>query len=105
MIRCIDANGTVLRWPRKEKDRQAVMAHLVSFFAPNIHFTEKEVNKILQAHHSFGDWALLRRELFERGFLERNPEKGIYWRKPNKLNSVVISRKSNQLIRRDCGCL
>lgn len=91
MIHYIDASGTVVRWPRKEKDRQAVMVHLASFFSPDIHFTEKEVNKILQAHHSFGDWALLRRELFERGFLDRHPEKGVYWRKLNKSNSTAIN--------------
>lgn len=76
MSHCIDPNGVVTRWPRKEKDRQAVLGHLVQFFTPDVKYTEKEVNEILKVHHSFQDWALLRRELFERGFLDRKSNPG-----------------------------
>ena len=42
-------------------------------------YSEREVNDLLKAHHTFGDWALLRRELFESRRLDRNPRLGQYW--------------------------
>ena len=45
-------------------------------------YTEKEVNAILNRCHTFEDWALLRRELFERGYLNRERDGSTYWRTP-----------------------
>ena len=36
-------------------------------------YRELEVNAILKGWHGFSDWALLRRELFERRLLDRTP--------------------------------
>jgi hypothetical protein len=40
------------------------------------------VNEVLRRHHAFGDWALLRRELFEAGLLARTRDGARYWRPP-----------------------
>jgi hypothetical protein len=36
-------------------------------------YSEREVNEVLNAHHSFGDHCLLRRELIEMKLLARTP--------------------------------
>ena len=69
MSALIDANGVVARWPRKQQERQAVLDHLAGKFEAGRIYGEGEVNEILRRFHSFGDWALLRRELFENGRL------------------------------------
>ena len=43
-------------------------------------YTEKEVNEVLNNSHTFGDAALLRRELFEKKFLDRELDGRKYWK-------------------------
>lgn len=75
----IDPNGVVTRWPKKRAEREMVLNHLARLFEPGRVYAEAEVNELLRANHAFEDWALLRRELFEAGVLNRDPRKGIYW--------------------------
>lgn len=85
MADLITAARIISRWPRKNADKEKVLRYLAAKFEPERLYPEKEVNAILNAHHNFGppyfqDCALLRRELFDRGFLNRDPAKGIYWK-------------------------
>ena len=75
----IDAEGIVTRWPKKRAERERVLAHLAGLFVPDRIYAEAEVNALLRSRHTFEDWALLRRELFEAGWLDRDPRKGTYW--------------------------
>lgn len=79
MTALIDANGIVTRWPRKAADKEVVLNHLLRHFDENRRYFEKEVNELLKELHTFGDWALLRRELYETGRLDRDPRAGLYW--------------------------
>jgi hypothetical protein len=79
MTALFDKAGKVARWPSKAAERKEVLDWLAAFFEPGRVYAEREVNDILNAHHTFGDWALLRRELFESRRLERNPRLGHYW--------------------------
>lgn len=79
MTALIDADGRVTRWPRKAADKDLVLTHLVSHFERDRRYSEKEVNELLKALHTFGDWALLRRELFDTGRLGRDPGLSVYW--------------------------
>ena len=81
MTALMDANGIVLRWPRRSAERLAVLDHLARKFEAGRVYSEKEVNQRLNEFHSFGDWAMLRRELFAGGWLDRNPRTGQYWLK------------------------
>ncbi len=78
--RFLDREGRVTVYPAARKDRLEVLAYLAERFEPGRLFTEREVNENLRRHHAFGDWALLRRELFDEGFLGRDPDGGRYWR-------------------------
>jgi len=68
-------------WPfRKHRDKQLlVLEYLASKFEVGRDYSEKEVNEILNLHHTFGDPALLRRELFMKRLLDRAPDGGRYW--------------------------
>ena len=81
----IDASGKLVRWPRKESNKKIAIEHLADFFTSDRIYSEKEVNNVLREAHSFQDWALLRRELFERGFLDRDARSGRYCRKGNHI--------------------
>lgn len=69
----------VKRWPKKNHEKQFVLEHLQSRFAREKRYPEKDVNAILQQWHLFNDHALLRREMFERGLMNRTRDGREYW--------------------------
>ncbi|MDX1995432.1 MAG: DUF2087 domain-containing protein [bacterium] len=79
----LDAEGRVTRWPTRKgtfADQELVLAYLATKFEAGKVYTEREVNDVLRQYHTFEDWALLRRELFERGYLNREKNGSLYWR-------------------------
>ena len=69
----------VKRWPKKNCEKQFVLEYLQSKIARETRMPEKEVNAILQEWHLFDDHALLRREMFERGLMNRTRDGREYW--------------------------
>lgn len=80
----LDDEGRVTRWPtRKNKsDQDLVLAYLATFFEPDKSYNEREVNELLKQQHTFEDWAMLRRELFSRGHVNREKDGSAYWVTP-----------------------
>ena len=76
----LDADGKVRSMPKRKTDRVLVLAHLAEYFELDHSYSEPEVNAILKAANTFGDHVLLRRELFDHGFLVRNPDGSDYQR-------------------------
>jgi hypothetical protein len=70
--RFLDIDNRVTVWPKKQKDKEVVIAYLAGKFDFGQSYHETTVNEMLKQWHTFSDWALLRRELFERGYLNRN---------------------------------
>lgn len=70
--RFLDSQGLVKQWPKKSADKRLVLSYLAAKFELGHSYHEREVNEILKKWHTFGDWALLRRELFEQGYFNRN---------------------------------
>jgi hypothetical protein len=70
--RFLDNDGLVNIWPKKQADKELVIAYLSSKFEFNHSYNELEINDFLKKWHTFNDWSLLRRELFERGYFDRN---------------------------------
>ncbi len=60
-----------------------VLEYLASKFEAGWEYSEKEINAILDQNHTFGDPAMLRRELFMKKLLDRAPDGSRYW-KPDK---------------------
>jgi len=76
--RFLDDHGRLQQWPSKQPDKMLALAYLAAKFDFDQAYTETEVNELLKQWHTFSDWPLLRRELFERGFLDRNTDGSNY---------------------------
>ena len=84
LAKLLDPRGRVTRWPSLRRNgrkvQQQVLAYLVTKFEIEKRYSEREVNAILKQYHTFSDWALLRRELYDWGYLERTRNGSAYWR-------------------------
>ena len=83
MSKLINEFDEIIRWSKKPSVKKIVINWLSKKFNGEIKYSEKEVNEILDRHHSFNDSALLRRELISRKFLSRKDDGSEYW-KTNK---------------------
>ena len=63
------------RIPMSRKKRDVILTFLAGRFELGRRYTEKEVNEIIKRHHE--DYATLRRELINGGWMER--ENSVYW--------------------------
>jgi predicted transcriptional regulator len=70
--------GRLLAFPAQMKKLEAVLRFIVKAFAPNQHYSEKQVNEILLQYNE--DTAQLRRSLVEFGLMQREGGGGAYWR-------------------------
>ena len=77
----IDSNGKFDRFPgKRQKKAQALMLEfLAAKFDAGKKYTEKEVNEILNQHHSFNDPATLRRMMFGSRLINRTLDGKAYW--------------------------
>ena len=82
MNELINKLDQIERWPKKPIDKERVISFLSSKFQLSIKYSEKDVNQIIDRHHTFNDTPLLRRELIGRGCLCRKDDGSEYW-KPN----------------------
>jgi DNA-binding transcriptional ArsR family regulator len=71
----------LIELPLKGKKLQIVLQRLAAPFKDGARYTEHEVNEIMTRFHP--DYATLRRELINHGYLAR--EKGIYWKTTREL--------------------
>jgi hypothetical protein len=75
----LNANGQLTQYPSKRRPKILSLFYLASKFEAGRQYTEKEVNEVLKAWHTFEDWAMLRRDLYDRRFMGRAPAAGVYW--------------------------
>jgi hypothetical protein len=68
----------IIELPAGPKRMQALLRWLVQRFEPGRRYPERELNEIIKRHHP--DFATLRRELVDAGFMAR--EREVYWRLP-----------------------
>ena len=66
--------------PAKRKKLMAVLRWLAAQFQPDVQYSERQVNDILTRYHE--DYAGLRRDLVDFGFLRRERDGGKYWLTP-----------------------
>ena len=71
-------DGRLEAIPTQQKKLLAVLRYVIREFDLGVHYSEKQVNEILGRFHE--DYARLRRELFEFGFMGREGGGGNYWR-------------------------
>jgi hypothetical protein len=75
-----DAEGLLVRWPAKLGHQTQCLWVLWSRLPARQSFAEKAISARLEALHRFGDSALLRRELFDGGWVSRTPDGSDYRR-------------------------
>jgi hypothetical protein len=78
----IDREGRLTQWPAKRSLQLVALDYLSSKFEGKM-YTESEVNNLLNQWHTFGDPALLRREMYEIGHLNRLKDGAEYWPTPH----------------------
>jgi len=72
--RIMDPDGRIIRWPKKQTEQSAVLASIAQYFAEDVRYSEQEVNELILQHITFADYALIRRELFDKGYLDRTAD-------------------------------
>ena len=80
-----DNDGKLKVWPGKPDKKEAVIKWLADKFEAGREYSEKEVNEIIKLNNSIGDHPLLRRELCDRGYLNRLPNGSKYRRSEKAL--------------------
>ncbi len=78
-----DPNGRLVQFPSKKPLREMALAKIAQGFDEGRNYTEKEVNAIIQSQIVFSDVELVRRELFQTGWLDRLRDGSQYW-KPHR---------------------
>jgi hypothetical protein len=78
----VDDQGRLKQWPSRNKVQRMAAALLATRFETQRDYGEMEVNALLMDHHTFADWALLRRVLCDWGYLSRERDGSRYWVRP-----------------------
>lgn len=86
-----DDAGRLIRLPSKLSVQQMTTWALWTQFTARRKYTEKEVNAVIKAHHTFGDHATLRRELINMNLLGRKSDCSEYWKEPRRPEPEVQS--------------
>lgn len=76
----LDEDGRVKQWPAKRVSQVEVIGYIARKFVAGSDFTEKEINEEIKKLHTFGDWAIIRRELCEMGYFSRDRNGTTYTR-------------------------
>ena len=79
----LDDAGRLRQWPSRHKVQRMAIALLARRFEPGREYREKEVNETLMDCHTFADWALLRRNLVDWGFMARESDGSRYRLQPD----------------------
>ena len=74
LLRHFDATGRLDPWPSKPSVQETCLWVLWSRLPGRESLIEAKLNQLLRANHGFGDHALLRRELCDRGLVARTPD-------------------------------
>ena len=80
VLRLFTAEGCLIRWPSKAKQRRLCLWVLWSRLAPGTSYTERQIGVHLKSLHLFNDHALLRRELCDQGLVFRTKNGSEYRR-------------------------
>ncbi len=88
----LDGEGRLTLFPSKKRNKIICLYYLATKFEPEVIYTEKQVNEIIDCHHTFQDKWLLRRELINLGLLCRLNDGSQYWlsKEPPKFQDLGL---------------
>lgn len=81
-LNLFDAQGRLQRLPAKRSLQLLSLWGLWMRFDAKRPYRESEVNQILTAWHSFGDYCTLRRDLVTQKLMARTPDSSVYTKLP-----------------------
>mgnify|MGYP002546035476 CR=1 FL=1 len=81
--RYYDSEGKLTQYPSKRPMRVLALIKIAKKFDSERKYTEKEVNQIIRSSIAFSDIELIRRELFQYGFIGRLRDGSEYWPEKN----------------------
>lgn len=84
LSRYLDAEGRLKGWPSRRKDQLEALHYLLDRLPDGVEWSERELNGLLKGLHTFEDWALLRRDLYDARLLDRSPDGRRYWKVPRQ---------------------
>ncbi|MBM7614473.1 GNAT family N-acetyltransferase [Alkaliphilus hydrothermalis] len=76
----LDKENRVKGWPAKKNNQWIVLDYLATKFKQGVEYTEEEINEVLKEAQTCNDHCFFRRELFEKGFLDRSTDGRVYWK-------------------------
>jgi hypothetical protein len=76
----LDRDGRVKQWPSKRAAQIAVIEYIADKFPEGFRYTEAALNEEIKKMHTFGDWAILRREMCDLGYFNRDKDGTNYQR-------------------------
>lgn len=82
----ISENGTIKQWPSKSLLKQMALIYIWRKLDQGRTYTSKEISEVIGSMIEFGDFAILRRELVDRGYLDRTADGREYRVKQKELN-------------------
>ena len=75
----LDEDKRITQLPKKRQLQVYVLFYIASKIEGGKTYEENEINDIISRWHTFNDTALLRRYLYQTGFLERHKNGSEYW--------------------------
>ena len=89
----LNADGSIKQIPSDAGKLQVILDYLVETFTPGVVYTEKEVNTLIRRFNV--DTAGLRRDMIDRGMLERKSDGSQYWRPDRSERSETQSKSGS----------
>ena len=74
----LQPDGSIRQIPSEPAKLQVILHYILEAFTPGVIYTEKEVNMLIRRFHI--DTAGLRRDMIDRGMLQRKSDGSQYWR-------------------------
>lgn len=98
-LNLFDERGRLQRLPAKRSLQLLSLWGLWMRFDAKRPYREREVNQILTAWHSFGDYCTLRRDLITQGLMARTPDSAVYTKLPVRPgeDAMALMRALRQL--------
>ncbi len=75
----LDGEGRLTKIPAKRKKLAYAVHYIATKLEPDVRYTERELNDLLNKWNTIGDPATLRRELYDLHYVDREPDGSAYW--------------------------
>ena len=92
----LDDQLRLTQWPARQKIQRHAIGYLASRFEEGREYHEREINELLRSWHTFGDWALLRRLVFNWGYMDREADGTRYRLRSQPLDSPDDSSRQTE---------